>query len=124
MRWLLMVAFVPTPIYAEGLVRSWLCVIERLCQSGSQCFDTDQFVHFVIEDVAIAADGSGDYTVNRGDDTYAMREVTGKGLWAWSEAPGDREVLINTGGKTFLWQRYKGETDTSDIAFLTCDVAQ
>ena len=124
MRWLLVVAFLPTPLFAEGAIQSWACAIERLCPSGAQCFDTNQFAIFIIEPVAVGPDGTGDFTVNRGDDTYPMQDLTGNGLLIWSEVPGDREILSFTGGNTFLWQRYKGQTDSTDIAFLTCEVTQ
>jgi hypothetical protein len=124
MRWILMAALLPTPLFAEGATQSMICGLDTLCASFGRCFEHNSSAIFVIEPVSVDADGAGDYTINRGDDTFPMRNVTGTGPMIWSEAPGDREVILLTGENTILWQRFKGETNTSEIAFLTCEISR
>jgi hypothetical protein len=121
---LLALSLLPTQLCAEGAVQSWACSLNTLCGSDGYCFETNQSVIFTISPVDIRPDGSGEYMMSRGGDTYPMRNVTGLGPFLWSEGEGDREVLLLTGETTVLWQRFKAGTNNSDIGFLSCETTQ
>jgi hypothetical protein len=109
--------------HAEGAARVFDCTVLHDCDGAGLCTDAGESVRFRLEPQALAADGSGLFTLDAGSGPVAARGLGDAGPWVWDTAGGGRDTLVLLDEAHALWARH-GADATASVRFLTCEVTQ